>query len=182
MRSLPGMRVWSPADDKVAAALVSQCLKEDGPAYVRLHRTTGAPVYDGAIPALDEGMAVLRAGGRVAIAATGPMVRRALEVREVLAERGLESTVIDVFRLKPFPAARFSEAVQGCERVVTIEEHFASGGLGSAVLEAMSELGVGKPVRRFGLPDRFCYECGDRDFLHAVSGLDTATLAARMLE
>jgi transketolase len=183
MRSLPGMTVWSPADEKVGAALVSQCLLDGGPAYLRLHRADGLPpVYNGDMPNVADGVGRLRSGSDVTIAATGSMVRRALEVADALAARGIEAGVIDVFRLKPFPDASLLQMVEGCDRMVTLEEHFVTGGLGSAVLELFADQGIGRCVQRFGFPDRFCYECGDRDYLHAVSGLDTATLAARIVQ
>ena len=183
MRSLPGMNVWSPADEKVAAALVSRCLVEGGPAYLRLHRADGLPaVYNGNMPHVADGLARLRSGSDVMIAATGSMVRRALEVADALAARGVDAGVVDVFHLKPFPGEVLLQMVDGCDRVVTLEEHFVTGGLGSAVLELFADHGVAKRVQRFGFPDRFCYECGDRDYLHAVSGLDTSTLAARITQ
>ena len=182
MRSLPGMSVWSPADDKVAAALVGHCVSVGGPAYLRLHRSDGSAMYPDGIPDVAGGIEVVRPGKDILIAATGPMVRRGLEVAEALAVRGVDAAVVDVFRLKPLPEQRLLELVRSCGRVVTMEEHLASGGLGSALLELLSERGVARPVQRFGLPDRFCFACGDRQYLHAVNGLDTATLAARIME
>jgi transketolase C-terminal domain/subunit len=115
----------------------------------------------------------------VGIAATGPMVRRAEEVAEALSARSVDAGVVDVFRLKPFPEQRFVDLAKSFSRIATLEEHFISGGLGSAVLEAMADYGLPGNVRRFGLPDRFCRVCGDRDYLHRECGLDAATLVAQ---
>ncbi|MGA2772431.1 MAG: transketolase C-terminal domain-containing protein [Bryobacteraceae bacterium] len=180
MRSLPGMTVWSPADEVVAAALVRHCVQAGGPAYLRLHRADKHLVYRiGAPPELNEGLAVLRPGRDLLIAATGPMVRRAEEVAEALSARSVDAGVVDVFRLKPFPEQRFVDLAKSFSRIATLEEHFISGGLGSAVLEAMADYGLPGNVRRFGLPDRFCRVCGDRDYLHRECGLDAATLVAQ---
>lgn len=182
MRSLPGMTVWSPADETTAAALVGQVVRAGGPAYLRLDRE-GTPLVHpgGAPPALDEGLAVVRPGRDLLLAATGPMVRRALEVAEVLSASSVDAGVVDVFRLKPFPERDFVALVAACPQIATLEEHYASGGLGTAVLETLSDHGLARRVRRFGFPDGFCRVAGDRDYLHGRGGLDTASLVSRLL-
>lgn len=182
MRSLPGMAVWSPADEGVAAALVPSCVEAGGPAYLRLDRTGTPLVYpSGATPQLSDGLAVLLPGRDLLLAATGRMVRRAMEVASALRAASVDAGVVDIFRLKPFPESRFVELAASYTRIATIEEHFASGGLGTAVLETFADRGLSRNVRRFGLPDRFCRISGDRDYLHRESGLDAATLASRLL-
>src|SRR5208337_3382450 len=110
MRALPGMAVWSPADKIAAASLVPHCIEAGGPAYLRLHRTDERLVYrSDAAPELSEGLAVLRPGRDLLLAATGPMVLRAMEVAEALSARSIDVGVVDVFRLKPFPEHRFVE-------------------------------------------------------------------------
>lgn len=183
MRSLPGMTVWSPPDDTVAAALVRRCVEAGGPAYLRLNRVGTPLVYPGdAPPDLSEGLAVLRRGRDLLLAATGPLVRRALEVADALSDLSVDAGVADVFRIKPFPDRLFVGLAASYPRVATLEEHFASGGLGSAVLEALADHGLSRNVRRFGFADRFCHVCGDRDYLHKENGLDTATLVTRLLD
>jgi transketolase len=181
MRSLSGMTVWSPADEIVAAALVRRCVATGGPTYLRLHRGGRLHAYrSDAPPDLNEGLAVLRPGRDLLLAATGPMIRRALEVADALSVFSIDAGVVDIFRIKPFPELRFVELAASFARIATLEEHFISGGLGSAALEALADKGLQRNVQRFGLPDRFCRVCGDRDYLHRECGLDTATLVARL--
>lgn len=183
MRSLPDMAVLSPADDTVASAMVRHCVEKGGPTYLRLDRIGPPIVYrKEAPPDLRAGLAVLRRGKDLLLVATGSMVRRALEVAEALATFSVDAGVVDVFRLKPFPEELLVEQAASYPRIATIEEHFASGGLGSAVLEAMADHGVQRSVRRFGLLNRFCRVCGDRDYLHRENGLDVATLVSRIRE
>ena len=179
MRSLPGMTIWSPADDATTAALVGHCHRVGGPAYLRLSRNGQPAVYPGGGPLLEQGYAELRRGRDLLLVATGSMVARALEVAGAVSG-SLDVGVADVFRLKPFPEQGLPEVLASYPRIATLEEHIAAGGLGSTVLEVLAERGIQKHVHRFGLPDRFCRICGDRDYLHRLSGLDTATVAARL--
>ncbi|MBI2841726.1 MAG: 1-deoxy-D-xylulose-5-phosphate synthase [Acidobacteria bacterium] len=183
MRSLPDMSVFSPADDTVAAALVQHTVQGGGPAYLRLDRAGTPLVYqrDARIE-LSQGLALLRTGRDLLIAATGRMVERAMEVADTLSASLVDTSVVDVFRLKPFPARRFLDLAESCPRIATLEEHSASGGLGTAILEVLADHGLTRSVRRFGLPDRFYHVCGDRDYMHKASGLDAAALAARLVD
>jgi transketolase len=65
------------------------------------------------------------------------------------------------------------------DAVVTVEEHTRIGGLGSAVLECLSDrLPVAKPILRLGLPDRFTHNYGSQDGLLTHYGLDAEGIAA----
>jgi len=182
MRTLPGMAVWSPAGANMVAPLVAHCLAAGGPAYLRLSRASEPAVYSPeTVPTPDDGIAPLRPGRDLLLAATGSMVARALEVAAALSG-SLDVGVVDVFRLKPFPEQRFVELAAPYPSIATLEEHIVSGGLGTAVLEAISGHGMYKNVRRLGLPCTFCRICGDREYLQRQCGLDTASLVARILE
>ncbi len=182
MRTLPGMTVWSPSDDITAGRLARRSIQDGGPAYIRLNREGRPLIYsNGSTSDLNEGLAVLRQGRDLLLAATGPMVRRAMEVAATLAPSGIDAGVIDVFRLKPFPERRVVELAATYPRIATIEEHFVSGGLGTAVLEALANHGLYRNLRRFGFPEGFQRICGDREHLHRRAGLDAQFLAAQLL-
>ena len=106
MRSLPGMAVWSPADEGVAAALVPSCVEAGGPAYLRLDRTGTPLVYpSGATPQLSDGLAVLLPGRDLLLAATGRMVRRAMEVASALRAASVDAGVVIFSVSNRFPKA-----------------------------------------------------------------------------
>src|SRR5262249_50452553 len=133
------------------------------------------------VPDLSEGVVELRPGRDLLLAATGSSVSRALDVADALSG-SLDVGVVDVFRLKPFPEQRIVEMAASYPWIATLEEHIVTGGLGTALVEALADRGIHKKLRRFGLPDSFCRICGDREYLHRRSGLDTATLVARLLD
>ena len=61
---------------------------------------------------------------------------------------------------------------------MTLEEHSLIGGLGSIVCEVVAGAGLGVPVHRFGVPDRYHFEVGEREYLRKLDGLDVASLCA----
>jgi 1-deoxy-D-xylulose-5-phosphate synthase len=72
-----------------------------------------------------------------------------------LAEIGVSATVVDARFVKPLDARVLADAARRCGRMVTVEDHAAIGGLGSAVLECLSAAAPGTRVRALGVGDAF---------------------------
>jgi 1-deoxy-D-xylulose-5-phosphate synthase len=107
-----------------------------------------------------------REGRRIAILAFGSMLRPALE-----AATALDATVANMRFVKPLDLELLRQLAEGHELLVTVEEHAAMGGAGSAVCEALAALGIERRVLLLGLPDRFI-DHGDPAKLLASVGLD----------
>lgn len=176
MRALPGLTLWNPSDAAVTRASAQAVLTHSGPSYVRLERGKLPVLYD-AEPDMASGVGVLRRGRDATLVATGYMTHRALQAAEALAVEGLDVGVADLFRIKPIDGPALMNALGETERVITLEENFLTGGLGSAVLEALSDAGRLLSVKRLALPDSHCHEHGDRDWILERLGLDEVGIA-----
>ena len=171
MRALPNMAVFSPSDSPMAAAFAKMSCRMETPNYVRLDREVLPVIYQTDTDFAD-GLSVLRRGKDVSITATGNMVHRALEVSDELKKLSIDAGVIDLYRIKPMNQKLFLKAIDQSKRVVTLEEHLLSGGLGSAVLEALADNGVSLPVKRIGIQDKYLYAYGGRRNIQTICGLD----------
>ena len=106
--------------------------------------------------------------------------RRALEAADLLAEGGLEVTVVDARFAKPLDAALLSTLAAEHELLVTVEEGVLSGGFGSAVWECLNDGGGHIPrILRVGLPDRYVAH-GKPALLHAEVGFTGRAIAQRI--
>lgn len=153
MSAIPNMRVYAPSDRHQTAHLMRALLADDAPAYVRVGRNPVEDVYEeGACPFEMDRACWLRRGGDVALTAVGEMVRPALDAAAVLAERGIEATVLDMYCIKPLDADAVARAAQGVRAVVTVEEHAPFGGLGSQVAQVLGAR-CPRPLRCLSLPD-----------------------------
>jgi len=173
LRALPGMRIYNPSDQVTAGAAAWSAYRADGPVYVRLDKGS-YPVLHPETPG-EAGMGHLREGSDLAIVATGCMVHTALELAEALAPEGIRAGVIDLFRLKPLDPALIAQ-LRRYRAVVTLEEHTLHGGMGSAVLESLSDTGIDTPVKRLGIADFYPQGYGDREWMRGQCALDRATL------
>jgi transketolase len=164
LRTLPGMTVVVPADASATEAFVEQSLNLPGPLYVRLGRKPSPPLPAAPPPVIGKAQ-TLRQGGDVVLACCGPYpVLACLEAAEVLAGHGIEATVLNLHTLRPFDAESLVAAARPASLVVTLEEHWRSGGLGGAVTEALSEAAPTR-VLRLGMPDRFVDQVGNQEHL-----------------
>ena len=150
MRALPQMRVLVPADYDSAAACLRLAAATPGPFYVRMGRHPVPAVYDGGFTAELGGSRVLREGRDVAIVACGVEVSQALAAADILAADGIEAHVVDAYSVSPLDEGTVLAAAERCGRMVTVEEHSTTTGLGAAVAELLGERHP-CPVHRVGM-------------------------------
>ena len=136
LRAVHGSTVLHPCDANQTAKLVAQMADTEGIAYIRTLRPNTRVIY-GPDDDFEIGDSrTLRDGDDVAIIGAGITVHEALAAAETLQQEGIEATVIDLYSIKPLDEQTIrSLAVP----IITVEDHFAEGGLGEAVLSALAE-------------------------------------------
>ena len=186
LRALPNMTVVAVSDADEMRRLMSRTLDWPGPIYIRLAKG-GDPIVSRADNGFEIGKAIpmrSQAGASVALIATGIMTGHALTAADLLSEQGYKTNVLHVHTVKPLDAEAVRQCIQGARLVVTIEEHTIIGGLGSAVLDSLSEdMGRGAPaIKRLGIPDTFAQSYGTQDDLLKTYGLLPAQISSSIIE
>lgn len=154
MRSIPESCVIDVSDAKMFRQLLKKTKDRNGVTYFRTPRR-GLPDIYVAETAFEPGKGkVLRKGDDVTVVASGIMVSSALQAAEALHEMGVEVSVIDPVTVKPLDSELIETFARRTKAVVTVENHNASGGLGSVVAETLAER-YPILVRRIGVQDRF---------------------------
>jgi transketolase len=180
MRALPRMEIYNPSDPATAKYAASASYRSSGPAYVRLDKGSWPELYDNEID-MGKGFVCHRSGKKLLIVSSGCMVHSALMVADDLKKYGVDCGVLDLFRLKPVEK-ELSAIAQEYEKIITIEEHTLSGGLGSIITEVVAENGLAIPVKRFGIPDCYLESYGDRTWMNRQFGLHVDTLSKSVRE
>jgi transketolase len=154
-RLLPGMTVLVPADAEEAFQAVIAAAEITTPVYIRMGRYPTPVLFDedyvfeiGAVP-------VMRPGTDIVIYAVGIMTALALDTAAILSEQGVEAAVLNVPTIKPLDTGVILDAAGGKRLCVTMEEHWISGGLGSAVAETLAEERGTPPLLRIGVREQF---------------------------
>jgi transketolase len=182
MRLLPNMTVLVASDAATTDQLFRQCLDLPGPVYLRLGRNA-TPDLPADAPEVRIGrMQVLREGGDITLVACGTYpVHAALEAAGMLAADGIAATVLNAHTVKPLDREALTAAAETTGRVITVEEHWQTGGLGGAVAEALAHL-PGVTVSRVGMPDAFAYASGGQQYQLEQAGVTSWAVASRAKE
>ena len=172
LRTLPNIIVMAPKDENELQHMLATAIEYPGPAAIRYPRGAGLGVpLDPEIKLLQVGEAeLLRDGDDVALVAIGKMVPVAMQAAEELQAVGTRAAVLNARFVKPLDVERIAGLARRCGAMLTLEEHSAMGGFGSAVLEALAEEGVSIPLRALGVPDVLVEHGADL----ASLGLDAA--------
>ncbi|HEY7466065.1 MAG TPA: transketolase, partial [Dehalococcoidia bacterium] len=147
MRAVQGSTVLYPADGNSTAKLVAAMADRQGISYIRTTREKTNLLYGADEPFPIGGSKVLRSSpdDKVTLVGAGVTVHEALKAADALAAAGVKARVIDAYSVKPIDAATLGKALGDTGLMVVIEDHWAEGGLGDAVLAALAE--GGKPLR-----------------------------------
>jgi 1-deoxy-D-xylulose-5-phosphate synthase len=182
LRGVPEMVLMAPKDEDELADMMATALQLPGPSAIRYPRGVGPGVARKAEPQLiPVGKAeVLQDGSDVAILGLGPMTSLANELAARLERSGLSAAVINPRFIKPLDREMLAEYAGRVAAFVTFEDHVKMGGFGSAVIEALQELGSALTVVRIGWPDHFI-EHGKVEALRAKYGLTVDEAQAQVL-
>jgi transketolase len=168
MRAVQGSTVLYPSDATSAAALVQEMAERTGVVYMRTTRGAYPVLYgpDEAFPV--GGAKVVRSSpdDQVTLIGAGVTLHNCLDAADQLARDGIRARVVDLYSVKPIDTRTLLEAAAATgDRLVVVEDHYPAGGIGGAVLEALSD--AGHPVQLSHL---------------AVGGLPTSGTPAELME
>ena len=182
MRVVPNLTIASPMDEQELRRLMYTAqLPDKGPFVIRYPRGSGS-VVDWRCPLEEIPVGKgrkLRDGTDVAVITIGPIgVEAAEAISSVCScDTATNATVAhyDLRFLKPLDEDMLHEIGRRFSKIVTVEDGVRQGGMGSAVMEWMSDHGYHPVVRRLGLPDNFV-EHGTVAQLKAIVGIDKESI------
>ena len=178
LRCVPNLVIAVPSDERECRLLLSSCYQLNQPAAVRYPRGTGTGIEAGSdlsTVAIGKGV-VRRKGSKIALVAFGSMVQPALTVANAI-----DATVADMRFVKPLDTELLVQLAAEHDYIVTLEENSKIGGAGSAVLEALVQHHLTKPVLTLGIPD-IVTEHGDTARLLAQMGLSAEKIQQQILQ
>lgn len=178
LRSIPNLVISSPMDEiELRNLMYTAQLPNKGPFVIRYPRGVGSNEdWRQPFSEIDTGKGrCLRRGKKVAVLTLGPLGVKVARVCKELAQQGIEVGHYDVRFVKPLDEQMLHEVFSSYTTVLTIEDGAIAGGMGSAILEFMSENGYQCKVKRLGIPDRFV-EHGSQMALYKEIGLDMESI------
>ena len=172
LRGIPDITLMAPKDEDELADMMKTSLALDGPSAIRYPR--GAVIGVARKPQaelLPIGKAeVIADGSDVALLGLGALFPMAQELAARLERDGFSAALINPRFIKPLDREMLAAYAARVAAFVTFEDHVKMGGFGSAVVEALDDMGLAIPVVRIGWPDQFI-EHGKVDELRTRYGI-----------
>lgn len=172
MRTLPNFEICSISDAKQVAGLMNFFLNSDGGKYIRLDAQPSLDINaEFNDKHIQDGFRIIKEGKNICIIATGHMVYKAIEISEQLEKKGIQITVIDIFKLKNFSTTHLNAEFKKHNYILSLEEGFSGvGGLDAAIYNILPEE-MRTRFKSFGLDSCYYFELGGRKKLHELNGI-----------
>jgi transketolase len=161
-RGVPNATVFYPSDAVCAERLIALAAATPGPVYVRTSRPKTPILYTAAETFTRGGSKTVRKSDQDAVTVVGAGVTlfEALKAADQLAKDGIAIRVIDAYSIQPIDRDTLIAAGKATDgKIITVEDHYAHGGLGDAVSEAVWDQGFRvkrlavREIPRSGEPD-----------------------------
>jgi transketolase len=139
IRTIPGVTVINPGDPVTIKKAVHAMIDHMGPCYMKIGNPRMPVLYSEDVDfRLGKGI-VMKDGYDVTLIGTGTVLSKAVAAATLLEESGVSVRLIDIHTIKPLDRDLILAAARETGMIVTVEEHFIAGGLGSAIAELCSQ-------------------------------------------
>ncbi|MDR3194351.1 MAG: 1-deoxy-D-xylulose-5-phosphate synthase [Tannerella sp.] len=183
LRPIPNLTIASPLNElELRNLMYTGYRTPSGPFVIRYPRGKGELTHwQNEMQLLPAGKGrMLRDGTHLAVLSIGPIGNEAAKAIDLLEAEGISAAHYNMIYLKPVDEEILHEVGKRFSRVITVENGVITGGLGSAVMEFMSENGYATRVKRIGVPDRFITH-GSVSELYRQCGMDAAGIAGEII-
>ncbi len=179
IRMIPGVIVLAPQDPIEIKTAVKAMIEYEGPVYMRIGNPKIPVLFDEKPFEIGKGR-IIREGTDITIISTGSTTMAAIEAAGHLSEQGVSVRLIGMPTVCPIDEELVIESAHKTKGILTVEEHYADGGLGTMVSEVCS---TRYPVRvkRLGLPKTYA-SSGEYDELLSYYGLDAKGIEKSTIE
>ncbi len=178
LRAVYGSVVLYPGDANQAVALLDAMREHRGISYMRTTREATPVLYEPGESFEIGGSRTVRSSDEdaVTLIGAGITLRECLAAADDLAGRGIAARVIDLYSVKPVDAETILAAAGETTVLITVEDHWAEGGIGETVAGVLAEAAAATPLVRLAVTDR--PGSGPPAALLAAAGIDAAHIAS----
>jgi transketolase len=182
MRALPNLVVVVPCDLQEAEAATRAMIAHEGPVYYRCGYKGEKDIHHRAFH-FELGKAItVEDGDDCTVFFAGPIGLEAQKAVAGAREKGIDCRLISMHTIKPIDKEIIIKAAKETGRIITVEEHNLSGGLGSAIAEVLADEGcLDIRFKRMALPDVYVHEVGSQQWLRDLYHLGIADIEREIL-
>jgi transketolase len=181
LRTQPNLTIIAPADNAQTRNAVERTHDLPGPIYFRLSKDN----VD--IPELEGKFEIgqiqhVGHGTDLLMISTGAITQEAIQAARILAENGLNATILVMASISPAPEKQLIDMLSKFRCVFTLEAHYTTGGIGSLIAELAAENNLALKLTRFGFTSILNDTVGSAASIYALHGLSSEKVAGRIQE
>jgi transketolase len=182
MRSLPNMNIFAPADGTEAKLGIQELKNLNKPLYIRMSAREEPIIYDKSYKFKFGKGSIVKKGKDIILFVSGAIMGEVLEATKTLeSQHGIKSEVVNIHSVKPIDKELVLKEIKNKKMIFTVEEHYKTGGLGSAVAEILSEIKDSPTLKIIGVENNFIHEVGTRSYLRQRLNLDSKGLVKTII-
>lgn len=179
LSSIPGMVICAPRDEHYLRDLLHLSQSPDRKETMAIRYPRGRGLYTESMPepkqlTIGKGEK-LKDGKDVAVLSIGTLAENVQNAIARAEAEGISVAHYDMIFLKPIDESILREAATNAKHIITVEDASIKGGLGSAVIEWLTEHNLNNRVTRIGIPDKFVPQ-GSVSELHTLCGMDADSI------
>jgi transketolase len=175
IRTIPGVTILNPGDPVEIKKAVHAAADHKGPVYIKIGSPKMPVLYSQDYTFEIGRGVVMKEGGDVTIIGTGTVLSKAYYAAEILKKEGVNARLLNIHTLKPLDKDLIIKAARETKKIVTVEEHYLYGGLGSAVAWVLAGE-YPAPVKMIGVDDQLAAN-GPYEELLGLYGLQAEQIA-----
>lgn len=153
-RTLPNLTILSPSDPLEAASCADYALKSKGPLYIRIAKSGEAPIHKEK-PKDIKNPLVIKEGRKVAVLFYGSV---GIEVIKAIQDIKESPLIVSMPMIQPLNFRALLKRLRDCRTIITVEEHFLEGGLGSIIADWLVKEKLSFKLIKLGIRNEFIYD------------------------
>ena len=184
IKTIPGINILTPADSLELKAFLNQAIKARNPTYIRIGKK-GEPNINFNSKITIGSANFLKNGKDVVLIGIGPILEEAIKASDLLKEKGIDMAVVSMGSIRPLDL-KFLQKLKDNKftKWITLEEHGIIGGLGSSIIEWLSqnELNNEIKINCIATPTKFINELGDQKYIRKKLNMDSESIKEFILK
>lgn len=181
LRTQPNLTIIAPADNAQTRNAVERTHDLPGPIYFRLSKdNVDIPELEGKFEIGQ--IQQVGHGTDLLMISTGAITQEAIQAARILAENGLNATILVIASISPAPEKQLIDMLSKFRCVFTLEAHYTTGGIGSLIAELAAENNLALKLTRFGFTSILNDTVGSAASIYALHGLSSEKVAGRIQE
>jgi transketolase len=181
LRTQPNLTIIAPADNAQTRNAVERTYDLPGPIYFRLSKdNVDIPELEGKFEIGQ--IQQVGHGTDLLMISTGAITQEAIQAARILAENGLNATILVIASISPSPEKQLIDMLSKFRCVFTLEAHYTTGGIGSLIAELAAENNLALKLTRFGFTSILNGTVGSAASIYALHGLSSEKVAGRIQE